>query len=169
MKVFGYGSLVNRRTQSFGGEATTLAGWQRVWVTTKVRPAAYLSVMPGDGSIEGLAFHVPVADRADLDKREAQYVKLSEGDMTIYSVPEDSFAEGQAPILQSYLDVVLQGFLAEFGEAGLEDFMATTHGWERGIRDDRAAPIYPRAQTLTSDERAMFDALLASVPVVEKL
>ncbi|MEO1795743.1 MAG: gamma-glutamylcyclotransferase [Pseudomonadota bacterium] len=169
IEVFGYGSLVNRRTQGFGGAHATLQGWRRVWVTTAARPAAFLSVEPGAGAIEGLSFPVPTDDVRDLDAREAQYDRLPHPGGVVYSVPARNQTEGQAPILRSYLDVVLQGYLAEFGEDGVSRFMATTHSWERGIFDDRAAPIYPRAQALTADETAHFEALLRSVPIVEEL
>jgi hypothetical protein len=68
-----------------------------------------------------------------------------------------------APILMSYLDVVVQGYLREFGQAGAEDFFATTDGWDIPVLDDRAAPRYPRHQALTGDERALVDALLREV------
>ena len=35
----------------------------------------------------------------------------------------------KTPILLSYLDVVVQGYLAEFGEAGVARFFASTDGW----------------------------------------
>ncbi|MEL7300544.1 MAG: gamma-glutamylcyclotransferase family protein [Pseudomonadota bacterium] len=168
MEVFGYGSLVNRRTQDFGGTRLTLSGWRRVWVTTAARPAAFLSVEPHDAEIEGLSFAVPEVDLPGLDAREAQYDRLPREGGVVYSVPARNKTEGQAPILRSYLDVVLQGYFIEFGAAGIDRFMATTASWERGILDDRAAPIYPRAQVLTQAETSRFDALLASIPVIEK-
>ncbi|MEL6913747.1 MAG: gamma-glutamylcyclotransferase family protein [Pseudomonadota bacterium] len=168
IEVFGYGSLVNRRTQDFGGARVTLAGWRRVWVTTSERPAAFLSVEPAEAEIEGLSFPVAPAVLPALDEREAQYDRLPRQGGVVYSVPAANQTPGAAPILRSYLDVVLQGYLAEFGAAGVERFMATTTSWERGILDDRAAPLYPRAQVLTAEETAHFDALVASIPVVEQ-
>ncbi|MEO0487537.1 MAG: gamma-glutamylcyclotransferase [Pseudomonadota bacterium] len=163
-RVFGYGSLVNRRTQDFGGDRVVLRGWRRVWVTTAARPAAFLSAEPWEGEIEGLAFDVPDADWPELLKREAQYEALPAGDALVFSVPEANQTDGEAPILRSYLDVVLQGYLAEFGADALPRFMATTASWERGIYDDRADPIYPRAQVLTAEETALFDQVLAELP-----
>ena len=168
-QVFGYGSLVNRRTQNFGGEKAVLEGWRRVWVATSARPAAFLSVEPADSRIEGLSFAVPQQDLPALDEREAQYDRISHGNGVVYSVPGRNQAPRSCPILRSYLDVVLQGYLREFGQPGLARFMTTTFGWENGVFDDRAAPIYPRAQPVSPREKALFDALLGSVPVVEKL
>ncbi|MEL6690215.1 MAG: gamma-glutamylcyclotransferase family protein [Pseudomonadota bacterium] len=169
IQVFGYGSLVNRRTQSFGGEKTVLEGWRRVWVATNARPAAFLSVEPAEGSIEGLSFPVPADDLPDLDEREAQYDRIAHANGVVYSVPARNQASRQCPILRSYLDVVLQGYLREFGQPGVARFMTTTSGWENGLYDDRAAPIYPRAQEISPAETELFDAMLGSVPVVEEL
>jgi len=65
--------------------------------------------------------------------------------------------------LLSYLDVVVQGFVHEFGTAGAKAFFETTDGWDTPVLDDRAAPIYPRAQTLSAEEQALTDRLLAQV------
>ena len=54
------------------------------------------------------------------------------------------------------------GPLREFGEAGAHRFFETTSGWDIPVRNDRAAPIYPRAQSLTAQETALVDDLLAA-------
>jgi hypothetical protein len=69
------------------------------------------------------------------------------------------------PILLSYLDTVVQGYLREFGEAGAARFFETTTGWEAGIHDDRTDPVYPRAQDTTDRERALVDAALRDMNV----
>lgn len=172
---FGYGSLVNRATHVYGQiEAASLQGWRRVWVHTAVRPLAYLSVERDAGSvIQGLIAHVPGGDWAALDTREHGYGRHfaqatgANGlrDIQVYAVPTGQGAapERAHPILLSYIDVVIQGFLREFGTAGAEAFFATTRGWEAPILDDRAAPLYPRAQVLSRNERAVVNAGLAGV------
>jgi hypothetical protein len=60
----------------------------------------------------------------------------------------------------SYIDVVVQGYLREFGEEGVARFFATTDGWDAPVADDRADPIYLRHQTLTRAERALVDRWL---------
>lgn len=72
-------------------------------------------------------------------------------------------APGPAPILRSYLDAVMQGFLREFGEAGLHRFVAETDAFHTPIHEDREAPLYPRAVTLSADEAELFDAALKAV------
>ena len=68
-------------------------------------------------------------------------------------------------MLLSYIDVVVQGYLREFGERGVRHFFETTDGWEAPVLDDRAAPIYPRHQRLSPDERALVDDQLREIGV----
>ena len=169
-RFFGYGSLVNRRTHAYpGGTPLTVRGWRRAWRHTALHPAPFLTAVRDPASqIDGLTAAVPMGDWEALDAREAGYVRvpLPEGP-SIYHVPTDLHAPATAPlpILLSYLDVVVQGYLAEFGEAGVARFFETTEGWDAPIRDDRDAPAYPRAQRLTPAETALVDrwrALLAA-------
>jgi hypothetical protein len=64
---------------------------------------------------------------------------------------------------RSYLDVVVQGYLNEFGEAGAALFFATTHGWDAPILNDRKAPLYPRDQVLTRAETGFVDDAIAAL------
>ncbi|MFN3973115.1 MAG: gamma-glutamylcyclotransferase family protein [Gemmobacter sp.] len=174
-RFFGYGSLVNRATHDYpGAQAARLLGWRRVWVHVATRPVAFLSVRPVPGAaILGLVAEVPGGDWAALDLREAAYarhgvtVEVAGAALPaqIYAVPA---AAGRAPVaahpvLLSYLDAVVQGFGRAFGAEGVQDFFATTEGWDAPVLDDRASPRYPRAQDLTRAERAAVDAGLASV------
>jgi len=178
---FGYGSLVNRATHDHAPAALArLSGWRRVWCATDLRPFAYLSVEPAATEIDGLIAAVPDGDWAALDRREAAYDRRSVGpdslphrpvwaaDIALYTVRAPRPAAASAPILRSYLDVVLQGFLREFGEAGVSSFLASTIGWEAGLHDDRAAPVYPRAQRLGIRETALIDRHLADHGVMPR-
>jgi hypothetical protein len=173
---FGYGSLVNRATHTYPNAAqASLAGWRRTWVHTAVRPLAFLSVEPDPNTtIQGLIAHVPNGDWAALDAREHGYNRhLAEARLScntphpiqVYAVPQTQVnAPATAhPILLSYIDVVVQGFLREFGAKGAEDFFATTTGWHAPIINDRNAPQYPRAQRLTDAETAVVDAGLSNL------
>jgi hypothetical protein len=169
-RFFGYGSLVNRRTHVYG-EATrmTVRGWRRAWRHTPLRPVAFLTAVPCAGTaIDGLAAAVPGGDWTALDLREAAYLRapLPEGP-AIYHIPDGLHgpATERHPILRSYLDTVAQGYLVEFGPAGLRRLFETTDGWDAPIRDDRAAPLYPRAMALTPAETALVDDELARRPV----
>lgn len=173
---FGYGSLVNRATHQYPlAQTATLNGWRRVWVRTGLRDVVFLSIHPAEGhSIDGLIATVPDADWAALDQREHGYARIDATQHVTHRAPASSIAAYQvAPenqrqggdhrILLSYLDVVVQGFVREFGTAGAKAFFETTDGWDTPVLDDRAAPIYPRAQTLSAEEQALTDRLLAQV------
>ncbi|WP_116086700.1 gamma-glutamylcyclotransferase family protein [Tropicimonas sp. IMCC34011] len=169
-RFFGYGSLVNAATHSYpDARPARLDGWRRVWRHTSLRPAVFLSVEEAEGSaIHGLTADVPGADWTALDIREGAYrrhkVRVTElpGETQIeaqvYAVPEgDEVAGLRHPILLSYLDAVVQGFVRVFGEDGAAGFFETTAGWDIPVRDDRDAPIYPRAQLLETREREIVD------------
>ncbi len=173
---FGYGSLVNRDTHGYG-EAyhARLSGWRRTWRHTALRELAFLTAEPAaDVAIDGLIARVPGDDWAALDEREAGYDRhpLAAGlrhdapravAAQIYAVPAPETPLAPRPILLSYLDVVVQGFLREFGADGADAFFATTAGWEAPVLDDRAAPRYPRHRVLARAERAFVDDRLAGM------
>jgi hypothetical protein len=178
---FGYGSLVNRATHDHApARPATLAGWRRVWRQTRLRPFAFLSAEPAPGRIDGLVAAVPGDDWAALDRREAAYLRrpLATGDFAaqpdwaeplgwaarveIYTIDPAHQTADRYPILLSYLDVVVQGFLREFGADGVTRFFATTAGWT-ALYDDRTAPLYPRHQPLAAAERALTDAHVAAL------
>ena len=173
---FGYGSLVNRDTHTFTEAHTAcLRGWKRVWRHTSLRPVAYLTVVPDETSrIDGLIAAVPGDDWAALDERERAYNRVPAAhqvihalthspEIAVYSIPDG--AHGQPtethPALLSYIDVVVQGYLREFGEAGARAFFDTTDGWDTPVLDDRADPVYPRHRALTPDERTFVNDQLA--------
>lgn len=176
---FGYGSLVNRLTHSFEDcRPATVRGWQRSWLPSARREVSFLSAVPADGKVlHGLIASVPGGNWAALDEREQAYFRspVADGALTcdlsqpplvqIYQAKPDhvDLAVGRKPILLSYLDVVIQGYLQVFGQEGVESFFATTLGWDTPIRDDRAAPVYSRSQTLTGTETALVDRHLAQV------
>ncbi len=175
---FGYGSLVNRSTHVFPEAAPArLTGWRRVWRHTELRPVAFLTAEPAAGvEIEGLIAHVPGNDWVALDTRERAYdrapvtpqVSHAVGravEVQVYAIPEGKHGTPDVahPVLLSYLDVVVQGYLREFGEAGVRRFFETTGGWDAPIRDDRALPVYPRAQQLAAEEQALVDDWLREI------
>ena len=173
---FGYGSLVNRTTHIYSDTApATLRGWRRCWVATQGRETSYLSVRPAAGhEILGLIARVPGDDWAALDERETGYSRfdishtVAHGKLDIpvqvYAVPEETHDPAQAGgILLSYLDVVVQGFLTEFGRDGVTAFFDTTDGWDTPVLNDRADPIYPRHRQLSASETQLVDDHLAAL------
>lgn len=175
---FGYGSLVNGATHDFPDpHPARLKGWKRAWRHTDLREVAFLTAIPdADAEIDGMIAHVPGDDWLALDQREWAYDRIpathavshpvaDDIEIAVYAVPADrhSGISGQYPILLSYVDVVVQGYLREFGEDGVARFFATTEGWDTPIVNDRAAPRYPRHQALKPQETALVDSWLKSV------
>lgn len=168
---FGYGSLVNRRTHAYDNAQTACVyGWRRAWRRSPLRDICYLTAVPDrEDYIEGLIAPVPKGDWAALDLREHAYTRVPLGpqvqhqsgadDVAIYAIDSRQHhpPTDDNPVLLSYLDVVVQGYFTEFGHVGVAHFFETTEGWNAPILNDRDAPIYPRAQTLSDDERALVD------------
>lgn len=175
---FGYGSLVNTSTHGFANaQRATARGWRRAWRHTQLREVSFLTAVPDEMSrIDGVIASVPGADWAALDQREHAYERLAATnqvdhqiahpvDIAIYAIaPDRHGAPSQDhPILMSYLETVLQGYLHQFGPEGVTGFIATTDGWDAPIRDDRSAPVYPRHQPISQEERDMFRDCLTDI------
>lgn len=171
-RFFGYGSLVNLATHDYpDARPARVKGWRRVWRHTSLRPVAFLSAEPCDQTeLFGVTASVPDGDWVALDAREHAYRRHvvtqqtypAEHFVSLYAVdPAHHHTEGEkGPILLSYVDVVVQGYLRVFGKEGANGFFATTHHWDIPILDDRAAPVYPRHQRLTSSETETVDEAL---------
>lgn len=183
--VFGYGSLVNRQTLSGGDtiELVTLKGWTREWrhvVETPRGAFCLLTMRECDATaINGAVIAVDDAALEGFDVREAGYDRitlqsgLSAHEPAASRGPDDcvfayrskpaklGWATAQRPLLLSYIDSVLDGMLQSFGETGLDAFVRSTKGWSHHIRDDRAAPLYPRATRIDAAKRALFDRTIA--------
>ena len=175
---FGYGSLVNAKTHVYQDtRPATLRGWRRIWRRTDMRDQAFLTIVPDETTqLKGLIAQVPDADWQALDAREVGYDRLHatgqvdhdchpDLHVAIYSIPQATcyLPDTEHPILLSYLDVVLQGYLHVFGPQGVVHFMDTTDGWDTPILNDRDAPRYPRAQQLSQAETALVDEHLRAV------
>jgi hypothetical protein len=172
-RFFGYGSLVNLTTHTYPDpKPAKLRGWRRVWRHTQIQEPAFLSVEPCDHTtLLGVTAAVPNADWAALDERESGYLRRDVTHLiddavqstAVYEVDAAHYLEPVTrPILLSYLDVVVQGYLRVFGDEGADHFFDTTHNWGP-ILNDREAPRYPRARTLTAEETARVNAGLAAM------
>jgi len=183
---FGFGSLVNPatlRTRYLATHDATLKGWRRVWQSrpdAMAPPIALLSAREtGSQKIWGALIVDHKAHMQEVDEREAGYervrlvcdaVKVSNreelpAELFVYSAMAPKLKQPPAPLLQSYLDAVLQGFYNRYGEAGVAHFVETTDGFERDMICDRAKPHYPRAVTTNMAERNLYDRVLRQVGV----
>lgn len=168
--IFGYGSLVNRDTHNYQAHPARMSGWRRVWRHTDVRPVAYLTAEPDAAcAIDGVIMRAPHGDPA-LEQREHAYDRQdvtaqvshdrnAPTEIHVYAIPDGKHrpASEKHPILLSYIDVVVQGYLREFGPQGVQHFFETTEGWNAPILNDRANPSYPRHQKLNRSELEMTD------------
>ena len=181
--VFGYGSLVNARTHDYPVLIPArLRGWRRAWRRTPHRDVAFLTAVSAPGSaIFGTLAPVAEADWEALDARELAYDRHVLGseltvldgalppgsEAVIYAIQPSDFQHptAQNPVIQSYLDVVLNGYETVFGAQGIAHFVETTDGWDAPIFEDRATPRYPRSLEFSQDALARYDAILDGLDV----
>jgi len=190
---FGFGSLVNRKTLSndiVDVIPAKLKGWRRHWqprpaeakTAEHMRSIALLSIHR-DPSIDitGVIVIDKTSNLIALDQRERNYQKvnldasnfviennnvsaLDELSIHVYRSPPVAMPPVRLSLLRSYLDVVMQGYLREFGEAGVAGFIETTKGFELQIHEDRRKPLYSRHQPISDDECAIFERFLPNQP-----
>jgi len=178
--IFGYGSLISsssRRITGIAGKslAARLQGLERTWVSwkgTQMRAVA-ARAMPG-ARCNGVVFEVPESELEKFDDRETHYIrtKLDHSQITylpgyealekdsqvwVYLYDHERNGLQVAPIVQSYLDVILLG-CQEIAPGFAEEFIQHTQNWH-GWHDDRLHPVYPRAQAHT--QAIELDQLLA--------
>lgn len=186
---FGYGSLVNEDTLATGTRAirVRLTGWRRAWRHSGLSAFGQrctLTVYPvPDGAIDGVVIAQRMETLPALDAREGQYTRHAVNDDAlewleprpdgwpppfVYVGNAEYRRSGDAdhPIMLSYLDVVIAGFMRTFGAAGADRFLQTTDDWHVPVLDDRAAPRYPRALSLSSGERRRVDRCLDDLAIV---
>jgi len=121
---------------------------------------------------------------AELDERESGYRRVrvpvhlerpdpitTEIDCFTYIGDSAHYKRGsdEYPIWRSYLDCVLVGYFELGGRGAMENFIASTQGWDAPILDDRRMPLYPRAVALTSDLERGIDDTLAERGVLKNL
>lgn len=182
---FGYGSLVNEntlRTKYIASIPATLQNWQRMWdVPTGTdfgsQNISLLTARPADNTMTtgvivfDLASNLPQVDEREhnYDRRKLEIQHL-EGSPMLGEIPCDFYVyeahknenppDERPPILQSYLDAVLQGFFKIYGEEGVEHFISDTANFHTPIFDDRQTPKYPRSVSLTQPEQQLIDYFL---------
>ena len=151
-----------------------------------IEPSTGVVVQAGQevipAGIDGVVVRLPLAHLPQLDAREAGYDRLSlplshfdlsdelqqqmneegvESIMVYRSHTENRIlADENNPVLQSYVDCVMAGYLHRFGEQGVRDMVSSTRGWDRPLFDDRNDPFYPRWVAVEASARQYFDALI---------
>ncbi|WP_350333716.1 gamma-glutamylcyclotransferase family protein [Coralliovum pocilloporae] len=182
---FGYGSLVNKQTHRTPTRRmipARLKGWRRGWFIrgqaawAEAGGVCALTAEPDAASaIDGALILDHVDSLPAVDEREMRYNRhqltadmlespeaLPDIPLYVYSAKDAfrGYGDEDCPVIRSYVDAVLQGYMTLFGQSGLERFMTETFGWHVPILDDRNAPRYPRAVTVTEEEQKLFDRLI---------
>jgi hypothetical protein len=181
---FGFGSLVNRhtlRTDYQDSVPASLKGWRRHWQARSIpldENIALLSIHPdADCVIQGMLVVDLVRNLPLVDEREAGYSRhqLQPEDLNlpedfnppaslyVYVADEPLDQPDDGPLIQSYLDAVMQGFHQVYGEEGVHHFVDTTSQFRRQLIRDREVPKYPRSVTLEPGQAALFDRVLSGV------
>lgn len=191
--IFGYGSLVQRQSRmgtSAGAEfayPVIVRGVSRGWFDQTGGPSwnpTYLgAVLEKDSVCNGVIFPVASAEFAAYGEREVGYqltkidpsqITMLDGSQTVpeadiwfYGNTEKRFPSSEHPIVQSYVDVCLDGCLeieamyplarqANFAE----QFVKITSNWQPPWINDR---IYPWRPSVCVPRASQIDALIQKV------
>lgn len=183
--LFGYGSLIcadSRRRTGVSGDAipVELSGIDRRW---SVPVPDYRSTAVGahedpDSRCNGVVFIVDDDNLARFDQREQGYrrLRIDWGDVQpagLEALPDhyplwayvghhSDEPQPDRPIMQTYLDVILNGCLG-YGEDFAHRFLQTTGPWQHLV-DDRHDPQYPRAMDDPSIHPVVDDLLHQQLP-----
>jgi hypothetical protein len=188
--VFAYGSLVNSGTRQSGVRSLpgVLPGWVRQWkhcIETPNGKICALTVAPdARKEVRGLVLFQDTNDLAELDQRESGYSRVRVnvclensplGKMEprfftyVGDLAHSAFGSDEFPIWRSYLDCVLGGYFELGGRWAMDNFIASTLGWDAPILDDRQTPKYPRAVTLASNQKREIDEALVKHGLLKNL
>jgi hypothetical protein len=186
--VVGYGSLMQDssrvRTAPHAGAArpVMVKGYQRGWFTRSKGPGlgiTYLGVVEDVvSSLNAVLYQLDAKELAATDRRERSYCRVAvspsavrflagekaNGQIWIYEIRpgEASVADEEHPVVQSYVDVFLDGCLEQEERFHLDGFAAqcvrTTNGWSANWVNDR---VYPRRPLAFQPHATQIDQLLA--------
>jgi len=191
--IFGYGSFIESRTRSMTSPSALYAfpvnvvGIQRGWFGqvggVSLSPTYLGAVSDSNSNCNGVIFKVSQQELEAFDNYETDYKRERvdqeniimldgrkfppEGDIWFYTVTEKRFASLEFPIVQSYVDVCLNGCLeieaayplakeAEFTVT----FLKTSTNWSKYWVNDR---IYPRRASIYLPNAGNIDELIRKV------
>lgn len=191
--IFGYGSLVESQSRAMTSPTALYAspvnvtGIQRGWfdqVGGVSLSTTYLGAVPEPSSnCNGVIFQVTQQQLAAFDSRETGYERKKieqknitmldgsksapDGDIWYYANKKKQYASAECPIVQSYVDICLNGCLeieatyplakqAKFAET----FITTSTDWSKYWVNDR---IYPRRAFIYVPNASTIDNLIVKV------
>ena len=172
INLFCYGSLLNscqlgqHDTENCLLTPALIHGYRRAWsIDLKSGFTSVAVVKDGSSSCNGAIISVEQQSLFELDLRESNYTRTLisseqlevqhnrtwDKECFVYTVASHTSPTENTPILQSYIDVVLNGCMRIDKTYQLEnyafcrEFIRSTIGWESPWVNDRKAPRYPRA------------------------
>jgi gamma-glutamylcyclotransferase (GGCT)/AIG2-like uncharacterized protein YtfP len=188
--IFGYGSFLESRSRVMTSPSALYAspvnvvGIQRGWfgrvVSASLSPTYLGAVSDPNFNCNGVIFKVSQQELEAFDNHESGYKReridrkniamldgsksAPEGDIWFYAVTEKHSASPEFPIVQSYVDICLNGCLeieaayplakeAEFAEM----FLRTSTNWSKYWVNDR---IYPRQPFIYLPNASKIDHLI---------
>ena len=180
--IFGYGSLISSSSRRITGIASDslavrVQGLERTWVGWKGTNMRAVAARPMIGACcNGVLFEVPESELEKFDDRETHYIRtqldLSQvgylpghqalekhSQVWVYIYNHQNQGLQSAPIVQSYLDVILLG-CQEIAPTFAQEFIENTLNWDFW-HYDRHQPVYPRAQA--HSKTVQLDQLLAQL------
>ena len=163
--IFGYGSLIcadSRQRTGLAGKALPIDvnGIHRKWsAQVPDWPSTAVSAHAEPDSVcNGVYFEVDDDNLIQFDAREKGYQRIllswdnvipldetalpRNSSLWAYVGHSSAMPSPKRPIMQSYLDVILNGCL-DYGVEFADRFTQTTSQWQYLV-DDRTLPIYPR-------------------------
>lgn len=180
--IFGYGSLMNSSSRRLTGQTgkaipAVVNGLIRYWgkIDTSLT-ASPLVVDLGQGKVNGVLLEINATELAQFDTREKGYQRhlLTAGQIEcthaldhndqiwVYIKNEPEPPCHKAPVLQTYIDTVLEGCL-EISDSFARFFVEHTIGWHHPIENDRHQPRYINYAGVKSHRLQQIDQLLSSV------
>lgn len=191
--IFGYGSLIQieSRTRTvpsaFAAAPAIVKGISRGWYFQAASPSlspTYLGAVADlNATTNGVLYPVSDAELAATDAREAEYRRTpfdgaaltvldggsvpSDAEFYFYTSPEKNTANAAHPIVQSYVDICIDGCLQVEAMYPLaresrfaEQFIQTCTDWKTPWINDR---LYPWRPFVYVPRAAQIDALLRKV------
>jgi hypothetical protein len=191
--IFGYGSLVESKSRAMTWPSAIYAspaivkGIERGWFDQTGGPSlstTYLGAVAAEGSqCNGVIFSITAQGLASYDQRETGYKRekiaagsitmldgtsaAPDGDIWYYANQKKRYASPELPIVQSYVDVCMNGCLeieatyplakkAKFAET----FLKTCSNWSEWWVNDR---LYPRRAFIYVPNASKIDQLIINV------
>lgn len=189
--IFGYGSLINEESRSKTGKSgkalpVKVRGIQRQWslVVPNYSMTALGAIHDKESICNGVIIPISTEEMQKFDDRELPYgysrislekesismIKSNElpnGRFWVYVSDNPGFPSNESPIVQSYLDVIMQGCLT-FGEKFANEFILTTRNWNYLWINDRKNPRYPRAISNVHNKNIIDRILEETIPDIFK-